>query len=68
VPIANKPILFYGIEAIRDAGIRDIAIIVGDTADEVMQAVGNGDRFDARHSGWHTRSRSPRTTWATIRS
>jgi glucose-1-phosphate thymidylyltransferase len=47
VPIANKPILFYGIEAIRDAGIQDIAIIVGDTADEVKQAV-DGAKFDAR--------------------
>ena len=32
VPIANKPILFYAIEAIRDAGITDIGIVVGDTA------------------------------------
>jgi glucose-1-phosphate thymidylyltransferase len=48
VPIANKPILFYGIEAIRDAGIQDIAIIVGDTAEEVKAAVGDGSRFDAR--------------------
>jgi glucose-1-phosphate thymidylyltransferase len=48
VPVANKPILFYAIEAIREAGIRDIAIIVGDTAEEVMQAVGDGSRFDAR--------------------
>ena len=48
MPIANKPILFYGIEAICDAGIRDIAIIVGDTADEVQQAVGDGARFGAR--------------------
>ena len=32
VPVANKPILFYGIEAIRDAGITDIGIVVGDTA------------------------------------
>jgi glucose-1-phosphate thymidylyltransferase len=50
VPVANKPILFYGIEAICEAGIRDIAIIVGDTADEVMQAVGDGSRFGARIS------------------
>ena len=48
MPIANKPILFYGIEAIRDAGIQDIAIIVGDTAEEVKAAVGDGSRFDAR--------------------
>jgi glucose-1-phosphate thymidylyltransferase len=48
VPIANKPILFYGIEAIRDAGIKDIAIIVGDTAEEVKGAVGDGSRFGVR--------------------
>jgi glucose-1-phosphate thymidylyltransferase len=48
VPIANKPILFYGIEAICDAGIKDIAIIVGDTAEEVMEAVGDGSQFGAR--------------------
>jgi glucose-1-phosphate thymidylyltransferase len=48
VPVANKPILFYGIEAIVDAGIQDIAIIVGDTADEVKQAAGDGSKFGAR--------------------
>ena len=37
VPVANKPILFYAIEAIRDAGITDIGVIVGDTADEVTR-------------------------------
>ncbi len=42
VPIANKPILFYGLEAIRDAGITDIGIVVGDTADEIEAAVGDG--------------------------
>ncbi len=45
VPVANKPILFYGIESIRDAGITDIGIIVGDTADEVMDACGDGSRW-----------------------
>lgn len=48
VPIANKPILFYGIESIRDAGVKDIAIIVGDTADEVEEAVGDGSRFGVK--------------------
>ena len=47
VPVANKPILFYGIEAIRAAGIRDIGIIVGDTREEIMGAVGDGSRWDA---------------------
>lgn len=47
LPVANKPILFYGIEAIRAAGITDIGIIVGDTRDEVMTAAGDGSRWDA---------------------
>jgi glucose-1-phosphate thymidylyltransferase len=48
VPVANKPILFYGIEAIRKAGIEDVGIIVGDTAAEIRAAVGNGSRFGVR--------------------
>ncbi len=48
VPIANKPILFYGLEAIRDAGIIDVGIVVGDTAKEVEAAVGNGEKFGLR--------------------
>src|ERR671921_2499536 len=46
VPIANKPILFYGIEAMRDAGIKEIGIVVGDTRAEVMAAVGDGSRWN----------------------
>jgi glucose-1-phosphate thymidylyltransferase len=45
LPVANKPILFYGIEAIRDAGITNIGIIVGDTREEVMAATGDGSRW-----------------------
>ena len=45
VPVANKPILFYGIEAMAAAGIQEIGIIVGDTRAEVMAAVGDGGRF-----------------------
>ena len=45
VPIANKPTLFYGLEAIRDAGVTDVGIIVGDTAPEIMAAVGDGSAF-----------------------
>jgi len=45
VPVANKPILFYALEAIRDAGIRDIGIIVGDTHAEIEAAVGDGSRW-----------------------
>jgi glucose-1-phosphate thymidylyltransferase len=45
VPVANKPILFYGLESIRDAGITDVGIIVGDTAAEIRDAVGDGSDF-----------------------
>jgi len=39
VPVANKPVLFYGIEAIVAAGIRDIGIVVGNTQAEIRSAV-----------------------------
>ena len=45
VPVANKPVLFYGIEALVGAGIRDIGIIVGDTKAEIREAVGDGSRW-----------------------
>ena len=45
VPIANKPILFYGIEDMAEAGITEIGIVVGDTRDEIMAAVGDGSQF-----------------------
>lgn len=48
VPVANKPILFYGIESIVSAGITEIGVIVGDTRDEVMAALGDGSQFGAR--------------------
>jgi glucose-1-phosphate thymidylyltransferase len=43
--VANKPILFYGIEWMRDAGITDIGIILGDTANEIKNACGDGSRW-----------------------
>ena len=45
VPVANKPILFYGIEAIRDSGVTDVGIVVGDTHEEIRTAVGDGSQF-----------------------
>jgi glucose-1-phosphate thymidylyltransferase len=46
IPVANKPILFYGLEAIRDAGIREVGLVVGSTADEVRAACGDGSAWD----------------------
>lgn len=45
VPVANKPVLFYGLEAIAEAGITEVGIIVGDTAEEIREAVGDGSAF-----------------------
>ncbi len=49
VPVANKPILWYGIEAIVAAGITDIAIIISpETGEEVQNKTGDGTRFGAK--------------------
>src|ERR687895_616080 len=46
VPVANKPVLFYGIEAMAAAGIREVGIIIApETGDEIREAVGDGSRF-----------------------
>ena len=47
VPVANKPVLFYGVEAIVAAGIRRIGVVVGETKDEIQEALGDGSRFGA---------------------
>ncbi len=47
VPVANKPILFYGIEDMVEAGIKRLGIVVGETADEIMAAAGDGSRWGA---------------------
>jgi glucose-1-phosphate thymidylyltransferase len=53
IPVANKPILFYALEAIREAGIEDVGVIVGDTRAEVMAALGDGSRFGVRVTYLH---------------
>jgi glucose-1-phosphate thymidylyltransferase len=45
VPVANKPVLFYGLEAIRDAGITSVGLVVGETAPAIRAAVGDGGAF-----------------------
>lgn len=49
VPVANKPVLFYGIEALVDAGVEEIGIIIApETGDEIRAAAGDGSRFGAK--------------------
>src|SRR5579884_4128651 len=49
IPVANKPVLFYGIEAMASAGIEDIGIIISpETGGEIRAAAGDGERFGVR--------------------
>jgi len=45
LPVANKPVLFYGLEALADAGITDVGVVVGETAAEIKDAIGDGRAF-----------------------
>jgi glucose-1-phosphate thymidylyltransferase len=48
VPVANKPVLFYGIEALVEAGVEEIGIIIApETGDEIREAAGDGSQFGA---------------------
>src|SRR3954466_12368345 len=49
VPVANKPVLFFGIEAMAEAGIREVGIIIApETGDEIRSAAGDGSQFGGR--------------------
>ena len=48
IPVANKPIIYYGIEALVRVGIKEIGIVVGETGEEVRSTVGDGARWQAR--------------------
>ncbi|MBC8078655.1 MAG: glucose-1-phosphate thymidylyltransferase [Chloroflexales bacterium] len=48
VPVANKPVLFRVIESIRDAGVDEIGVVIGDTGAEIRAAVGDGKRWGVR--------------------
>lgn len=45
LPIANKPILFYGLEQIADTGVKEVGIVVSESGSDIQEAVGNGERF-----------------------
>ena len=49
VPVANRPILFYVVDNLVDAGVTDIGVIISpETGDEVRRALGDGSAFGAR--------------------
>ncbi len=45
IPIANKPILFYGLEKIQKAGIKEVGLIIGKMNDDIEDAVGDGSSY-----------------------
>ena len=45
IPIANKPVLFYAIEAIKDCGIKDIGIIIGETGEDIKSELREGSKW-----------------------
>jgi glucose-1-phosphate thymidylyltransferase len=48
VPVANKPVLYYVLEDIAATGLTEVGIVVGETADEIQDAVGDGSKFGLR--------------------
>jgi glucose-1-phosphate thymidylyltransferase len=46
--VANKPVLFYGIEALKETGIKEIGIVVGDTKEEIREATQDGAQWGVR--------------------
>lgn len=45
VPIANKPVIFYGLEAMGNAGITEIGVVIGETGNEIMEVLGDGSKW-----------------------
>jgi len=45
IPVANRPILLYGLEHLRAAGIRQVAIVLGPVREGIQEAVGDGHSF-----------------------
>ena len=66
VPVANKPVLFYGLEAMAAAGIREVGIIIApETGEAIREAAGDGSQFGARdHLHRAGRAEGPRARGA----
>ncbi|MCC6616674.1 MAG: glucose-1-phosphate thymidylyltransferase [Anaerolineae bacterium] len=48
IPVANKPVLVHAIESIRNAGVEEIGIVIGQTGPEIREAIGDGARLGVR--------------------
>ena len=76
IPVANKPVLVRVIEAIREAGVREIGIVVGHTAPEIQAALGDGAQWDVAltyipqpsRTAWRMPSKSRATSCLTTLS
>jgi glucose-1-phosphate thymidylyltransferase len=62
IPIANKPMIAYALEAVAEAGIREAGVVINpDTGDEIRQALGGGEAWglkltyvvQTRRASWH---------------
>ncbi len=45
IPIANQPILFYGLRHLQAAGVREVGLVLGPIEEGIVEAVGDGSRF-----------------------
>jgi NDP-sugar pyrophosphorylase family protein len=48
LPVANQPLIAHHIQTLRDLGIEDVYVVVGANADQIMQALGTGDKYGVR--------------------
>ena len=48
IPIANQPILYYGLKQLAGAGIRDVAIVLGPIRESIREGIGDGSSFGLR--------------------
>jgi len=48
LPIANKPMLLYGLEHLRNAGIKDIGVVLGPIRESVVETLGDGSKFGVK--------------------
>ncbi|MER7759876.1 glucose-1-phosphate thymidylyltransferase [Streptomyces sp. NPDC097619] len=53
IPIVNKPVLEYALENIAALGVTEVGLIVGDRADQITEALGDGSRFGVRITAIH---------------